>query len=47
MTPTVEMQGLYASLGFQKTGPYPESVTYDGFPELSDFILFFRKDLDG
>ena len=45
LSTTVEMQALYASLGLRKTDPYPKSVSYNMFPHLVEYMLFFRKDL--
>lgn len=45
VTPTTAMQSLYASLGFIEIGPYPESASHASFPEIRDFLLFFRKDI--
>lgn len=45
VTPTTAMQSLYTSLGFAQTGPYPESASYASFPQIRDFMLFFRKDI--
>lgn len=42
---TVEMQGLYRSLGFQEIGFYPESASYNQMPHHVDDMKFFRLDL--
>lgn len=41
----VEMQGLYAALGFRRLEGCEYSGTVQGFPELAPHLLFYRLDL--
>ncbi len=42
---SVEMQGLYKTLGFELCGPYPGDGTLAVFPELADKILFYTRSI--
>ncbi|WP_112321232.1 GNAT family N-acetyltransferase [Oceanibium sediminis] len=40
-----EMLGLYTSLGFEKVPPFPESTTYDQYPDLGRVMVFLKRRL--
>lgn len=41
----VEMQGIYAQLGFERIDGYAQSGTLRGFPEVAPFLLFYKLEL--